>query len=516
MLGSCIAAAVFSNFAQLMNKNDAASARYQEQLQKIHELDKLYKLPAKSRRALLEYHELIFSAYNGFDIQDIVHNFPVHLQGRIFYLIHKDFLLQVPMFRECESGFIQQLALQVSTQVVLAGDFVFHRNDLGELMYFVKIGVIQIGNADLSVVYVTKAANTYFGEIAVFSNSRRTASARATTDSIMYTLSKTGFETVAIRFPESYDKVYKVSEQLLQQVKVANSQSDRTSARGLGVSEELLHGGQTPGKDVEYGKGLSLTDVRTSPFSAPPRPPPSSVPPSPPHEPSALKPAPPPKPVPPTPTTCDEMAVDLEKASFQKAAGTSAKGTSANDHLKSCDVHGLEHGERRPSHELGERRPTRERRPSRERPSREQRPSRERVERLIASLKSSPRALLKSSPGALSPLLSPQPMQLPGSLGSCAAANSGAFKPRCPNRLTMVHANTLASMPPASLTPLYSQQAVAMLNEAVLPAVDNINQVVANLSTELLPIMNSTRQHVADIARHLQRLEPRSARGYEA
>ena len=80
----------------------------------------------------------------------------------------------------------------------------------------------------------------------------------------------------------------------------------------------------------------------------------------------------------------------------------------------------------------------------------------------------------------------------------------------------MVHANTLASMPPASLTPLYSQQAVAMLNEAVLPAVDNINQVVANLSTELLPIMNSTRQHVADIARHLQRLEPRSARGYEA
>ena len=53
----------------MLNKGDAASARYQDQLQQINEFIRLYKLPPNTRKQLLDYHELLFSAYRGFNLQ---------------------------------------------------------------------------------------------------------------------------------------------------------------------------------------------------------------------------------------------------------------------------------------------------------------------------------------------------------------------------------------------------------------------------------------------------------------
>ena len=222
VLGACLAAAIFSNIAALINKGDAGAARYQEQLQKVNEFIRLYKLPPDARRTLLDYHELLFSAYRGFDLKQVANMLPKHLQKQVYYKLHKNLLLQVPAFEGCHVSFIEQLILELGTQVLLAGDFAFRKDDLGELMYFLQFGSIEIGNIDMSVIYVTKETGSFFGEIAIFSNQRRTASARGKSDSILYTLSKAGFESVAVRFPDSYKMVYEKTNENLRKVCAAN------------------------------------------------------------------------------------------------------------------------------------------------------------------------------------------------------------------------------------------------------------------------------------------------------
>ena len=41
IIGACLAAAIFSNFAQLINKADGSAARYLDQLQQITEFSRL-------------------------------------------------------------------------------------------------------------------------------------------------------------------------------------------------------------------------------------------------------------------------------------------------------------------------------------------------------------------------------------------------------------------------------------------------------------------------------------------
>lgn len=239
MIGACLAAAIFSNIAQMINKGDASSNRYQEQLDKINEFIRLYKLPPNTRRQLLDYHELLFSAYRGMDLGAIASMFPKHVQTSIFYRMHKDMVRSVPLFQDCEVNFLSQLMLQIKPQVLLQNDFAFRQGDLGSVMYFIQFGLIEIGNRDMSVIYVEKYPGSFFGELAVVSSTTRTASAYGKTDCILYTLTKDEFEETAAQFPTDYCNIYEKANLQMNKIKADNNKM---------VCEKKISDASTPAK----------------------------------------------------------------------------------------------------------------------------------------------------------------------------------------------------------------------------------------------------------------------------
>ena len=52
VLGACLAAAIFSNIAKLIDKLDAAGSRYSAQLDRINEFGRFFRLPAPMRSKL--------------------------------------------------------------------------------------------------------------------------------------------------------------------------------------------------------------------------------------------------------------------------------------------------------------------------------------------------------------------------------------------------------------------------------------------------------------------------------
>jgi len=213
--GACLAAAIFGNIAQMINKGDAVATRYQALFDKINEFNRFHKLPRHLREKLHAYNDLLFAINRGFDLHAIASIFPVNLQEDIFFLLHEHLLRKVPIFDGCHDEFVRALARQLRAEVLIAGDYAFKMNEMGKSMYFLQTGFMQVGNGDFTVVYATLKAGAYFGELAMFTSQRRTASARALRNCVLYTLSVTHFEETIQTHPKYYETILnKAMEQL--------------------------------------------------------------------------------------------------------------------------------------------------------------------------------------------------------------------------------------------------------------------------------------------------------------
>ena len=123
--------------------------------------------------------------------------------------MYEHIIRKVPMFDATDDNFIRALVRMLKPQVLLVGDYAFRYGEAGESMYFVQSGAVQIGqfrsDDAFSSIYATLGPGAYFGELALFTQQRRTASARALRDCTLYLLSKIDFDHLIEGHPHYFD-----------------------------------------------------------------------------------------------------------------------------------------------------------------------------------------------------------------------------------------------------------------------------------------------------------------------
>ena len=218
--GACIYAAIFGNIAQLIAKLAGSASRYQVQLDKVNEFIRFHKLPLSLRDKLHAYNDFLFAVHHGHDVNQIASALPPTLQREVYLHLYEHLVRRVPMFENCEYGFIEELVQLLKPQVVLKGDCVFRAFEAGNMMYFIQNGAIEIVDPTLTYVYSTLIEGAYFGELGMLTSQRRTATARALTDCILFYVTITDFEEVVKAYPKHYseilDKALKRLENTLQ------------------------------------------------------------------------------------------------------------------------------------------------------------------------------------------------------------------------------------------------------------------------------------------------------------
>lgn len=267
--GAFISAVIFSQVAQLIVKKDAAAVRYEEKLDSIREFVKFHRVPPAIQAKLLGYHDLTFSISNGFDLQRIAETFPRNVQEDTFFFMYEHVVRQVPMFAATDNNFVRALVRMLKPQVLLEGDFAFRYGEMGDTMFFVQAGAVQIGmfrpsGEGFSSVYATVEKGSYFGELALFTRQRRMASARGLQDCILYALSNNDFRLVVDQHPHCYETIVDKALERLKQLRAANSATEARVAvvnemtamlrekhrrleeqmQGTDIDEELHKGGQ--------------------------------------------------------------------------------------------------------------------------------------------------------------------------------------------------------------------------------------------------------------------------------
>ena len=80
----------------------------------------------------------------------------------------EEIVQNVPFFEGTRPDFLKKLLKVVVSNLHCPGDFIYHAGDLGEELYLVKKGFVEILSDDLSHVVNVLGIGGYFGEVSTY------------------------------------------------------------------------------------------------------------------------------------------------------------------------------------------------------------------------------------------------------------------------------------------------------------------------------------------------------------
>ena len=196
VIGACLAAAIFSNVASMLNKGDQVSSRYQGQLDRVTVFCQMSKLKGPLRKKLLGYSELLFSVSRGYDTSAIASIFPPLLQEDIFHGVHIDDLKRLPLFQlpELNQLFFQRLATKLKQHVLIDGDPVYRVGEPADRAYFLRKGYVHLGDTKRLNIFATHGPGSHFSQASLLQDKKSKDAKKHTTaawslcDCIIYSL----------------------------------------------------------------------------------------------------------------------------------------------------------------------------------------------------------------------------------------------------------------------------------------------------------------------------------------
>jgi len=105
-------------------------------------------------------------------------------------------LRRIPLFREYADGQIGMILSRVREERAAAGETIIAQGDVGDRFYILRRGTARVTHVDEDGVEHARArlnAGEYFGEIALLKDIPRTATVTASTDVVLWSLSKNDF-----------------------------------------------------------------------------------------------------------------------------------------------------------------------------------------------------------------------------------------------------------------------------------------------------------------------------------
>ena len=99
-----------------------------------------------------------------------------------------------PFFDFCSNEIIKALTLCLKLRIFSADDVLIHADDMGQEMYFLERGTVEVISRDGKTVFATLMSGCFFGETSLFFKRQRNSTVRAATFCEVYQLDKTDLD----------------------------------------------------------------------------------------------------------------------------------------------------------------------------------------------------------------------------------------------------------------------------------------------------------------------------------
>ena len=121
----------------------------------------------------------------------------------------------VPLFAHLTAVQIAAIAALLRPRMAIPGEVVVRKGELGDAMYFISTGRVQV---QLGPESVQLKSGDFFGEIALIQASKRTADVTATSSCQLLVLDSADFYDLLDENPEISEVIHRAAEQRLAEL----------------------------------------------------------------------------------------------------------------------------------------------------------------------------------------------------------------------------------------------------------------------------------------------------------
>eukprot|EP01006_Ploeotia_vitrea_P041193 TRINITY_DN66494_c2_g1_i1.p1 TRINITY_DN66494_c2_g1~~TRINITY_DN66494_c2_g1_i1.p1 ORF type:complete len:683 (+),score=46.74 TRINITY_DN66494_c2_g1_i1:69-2117(+) len=214
--GASIFATVIGTVGVILRQLDANQQFFRDKVEQVNSFMEYSKIPDDLRTDVRHYYKHMWESRRGLEQMDALRDIPQSLHREIMVFLHKDFVQQVDLFKNCSPLSIVDICCMLDYVAVLPGYLVMKKGEIGREMYFILRGTVQVitepdENGEHSVI-ATLSEGQFFGEVALVSqDARRTASIMAASSVELYKLAKSDLDLIMEQYPDAKQAIMEVA-----------------------------------------------------------------------------------------------------------------------------------------------------------------------------------------------------------------------------------------------------------------------------------------------------------------
>ncbi|KAJ3347756.1 Potassium/sodium hyperpolarization-activated cyclic nucleotide-gated channel 4, partial [Kappamyces sp. JEL0680] len=188
--------------------------RFNEIIEEVNQYITYKGFGEQLKNRIVKYYQHKYSGGKFFDEARILSELNHPLRQHIALRECQDLIIKVPFFKDADQQFLTQVVMILKINHFLSGDYIIEEGTTGEHMFFIGSGTVEVIVNGVSRAKMVPG--TFFGEIALlFGRMKRTASIRAVSNCILYSLSKTDLNDVLAMNPVVSERMKEVAAERL-------------------------------------------------------------------------------------------------------------------------------------------------------------------------------------------------------------------------------------------------------------------------------------------------------------
>ena len=212
ILGYSLMGYLIGSIAGILTKKNPTWENYLENLEQLTNATRHAQLPLDLQQRIHAYFLYKLERKLGYDESSFIKELPQGLRAEVSLHFRQEIIEEVPLFKDAPDAFILEIAQHLTEHIIPAGECIFKVGDVANKMYFISTGSVNVFSEHQKTPIAILKAGDYFGEIALFNDTPRTATVRASTYCDLYSLNKDIFRKIFDRYPEVQAKIFEKAE----------------------------------------------------------------------------------------------------------------------------------------------------------------------------------------------------------------------------------------------------------------------------------------------------------------
>ena len=211
-LGAAMYGYIIGNVASLVSNLDVIRAGHLRRVETANHFMRDRQIPRDLQAQVRDYYNYVWDSRVGQETA-ILDELPKPLHVEIALHTHRNILERVPLFEGAGEDFFRDLVLYLKPQVLLPGQRLMRRGEVGSELYFIEEGAVEVLGTDDESVLAVLGSGDFVGEMALLTDQPRANTVIAADYCILYALDRVGFNRVLENFPDVAGEVRRIAEE---------------------------------------------------------------------------------------------------------------------------------------------------------------------------------------------------------------------------------------------------------------------------------------------------------------